>query len=47
MLGIEGTLALPIQEGLPSATGNQCEVFQVLWKRGEKSAEGVKTTPNL
>lgn len=47
MLGIEGTLALPIQEGLPSATRNQCEVFQVLWKRGEKSAQGVKTTPNL
>lgn len=47
VLGIKGALALPIQERLSSATGHQCEVFQVLWKRGEKSAKGVKTTPDL
>lgn len=47
MLGIEGALALPVQEGLSSATGHQREAFQVLWEKGEKSAKGVKTTPNL
>lgn len=47
VLGIKGALALPIQKELSSATGHQCEVFQMLWIRGEKSAKEVKTTPNL
>lgn len=45
VLGVEGALTLPVQEGLSSAAGHQREVLQVLWERGGKSSNSVKTHP--
>lgn len=45
MLGVEGALALPVQERLAFAAGHQREVLQVLRGREEKPFFRAKTKP--